>query len=213
LSERWPRGDGSEADEKFAEASVLFVDSPGYAAVSEKLSSQELAELVKRFYGSAGDTVYLFGARHMQFIGEGLLAVFVDASDTRSVSHGLRAARAALGLADAARGIGQYLESQYPGRSLPRFEVSVALNNGPVTLARLQDPLHDAVAQILPVGDAVTTTFLLQKQAHRLGWSIVASASMLRGITGAVQTDRRAMVSLPGRSAAMDAVELVALAP
>lgn len=212
LSERWPTGDGSAADERFAEASVLFVDIPNYAAVSEKLSSQELAELVKRFYGSAGDTVYLFGARHMQFIGEGLLAVFVDATDTRSVSHGLRAARAALGLADAARGIRQYLASQYPGRNLPRFEVNVALHNGPVTLARLQDPLHDAAAQILPVGDAVTTTMLLQKQAHQMGWSIAASVSTLRGITGAVQIDRRALVSLPGRSAALDAVELVALA-
>jgi class 3 adenylate cyclase len=212
LSERWPTGDGSEADEKFAHATVLFADIPNYAAVSEKLSSQELAELVKRFYGSAGDTVYLFGARHMQFIGEGLLAVFVDATDTHSVSHGLRAARAALGLADAARGIRQYLETQYPGRDLPRFEVNVALHNGPVTLARLQDPLHDAAAQILPVGEAVTTTMLLQKQAHALGWAIAASVSTLRGITGAVQIDRRALVQLPGRSAELDIAELVGLA-
>ena len=119
---------------------------------------------------------------------------------------------AALGLADAGRGIRQYLASQYPGRNLPRFEVNVALHNGPVTLARLQDPLHDAAAQILPVGDAVTTTMLLQKQAHQLGWSIASSVSTLRGITGAVQIDRRALVSLPGRSAALDAVEMVALA-
>lgn len=212
LSERWPAGDGSEADEKFADATVLFVDIPSYAAVSEKLSGQELNELVKRFYGSAGDTVYLFGARHMQFVGEGLLAVFVDAQDTRSVSHGLRAARAALGLADAARGIRKYLADQYPGRDLPPFEVNVALHHGPVTLAWLQDPLHDAPAQILPVGDAVTTTMLLQKQAHGLGWSIAASISTLRGIMGAVTIDRRALVQLPGRSATLDAVELVALA-
>lgn len=212
LSERWPSDDGSDADEKFADATVLFVDIPNYAAVSEKLSSQELAELVKRFYGSAGDTVYLFGARHMQFIGEGLLAVFVDATDTQSVSHGLRAARAALGLADAARGIRQYLETQYPNRDLPRFEVNVALHNGPVTLTRLQDPLHDAAAQTVPVGDAVVTTMRLQKQAHALGWAIAASISTLRGITGAVKIDRRALVSLPGRMAPLDAAELVALA-
>jgi DNA-binding response OmpR family regulator len=212
LSERWPTGSGNEADEKFASATVLFVDIPNYAAVSEKLDSHELTELVKRFYGSAGDTVYLFGARHMQFIGEGLLAVFVDATDTHSVSHGLRAARAALGLADAARGIRQYLGTQYPGRDLPRFEVNVALNNGPVTLTRLQDPLHDAAPQIVPVGDAVITTMLLQKQAHALGWAIAVSVSTLRDIAGAVRMDRRALVPLPGRSAQLDAAELVALA-
>lgn len=212
LSERWPTGDGSNADERFSDATVLFVDIPNYAAVSERLSSQELAELVKRFYGSAGDTVYLFGARHMQFIGEGLLAVFVDAANTRSVSHGLRAARAALGLADAARGIRQYLEEHFGARDLPRFDVNVALHSGPVTLARLQDPLHDVSAQILPVGDVVTATMLLQKQAYSLGWSIAASANMLRGVLGAVQVGRRAIVNLPGRSAALDAAELLALA-
>lgn len=37
-----------------------------------------------------------------------------------------------------------------------------------------------------PVGDAVTTTMLLQKQAHQLGWSIAASVSTLRGI-GAIR--------------------------
>lgn len=211
LSERWPSAGGSDADERFAEATVLFVDIPNYAAVSERLNSQELAELVKRFYGSAGDTVYLFGARHMQFVGEGLLAIYVDAADTRSVSHGLRAARAALGLADSARGIRQYLDERYPERQLPRFEVNVALHSGPVTLARLQDPLHDAAPQTLPVGDVVTATMLLQKQACSMGWPIAASLAMLRGITGGVQVGRRALLSLPGRSGALDSAELLAL--
>jgi class 3 adenylate cyclase len=211
LSERWPSGDGSAADERFVEATVLFVDIPNYAAVSERLSGQELAELVKRFYGSAGDTVYLFGARHMQFIGEGLLAVFVDAANTRSVSHGLRAVRAALGLADAARGIRQYIDEPFPARALPRFEVNVALHSGAVTLAHLQDPLHDASAQLLPVGDVVTATMLLQKQALRLGWSIAASLSMLRAVAGEVEIGQRAVLQLPGRSASLEAAEVLAL--
>ena len=168
--------------------------------------------MVKRFYGSAGDTVYLFGARHMQFIGEGLLAVFVDASDTQSVSHGLRAARAAIGLTDSARGIRMYLKTHYADRQLPEFEINVALHSGPVTLTRLQDPLHDVSAQILPVGEAVTTTMLLQKQAQALGWTIAVSVNALRGITGAVRINRRALVSLPGRATPLDVAELVELA-
>ena len=90
--------------------------------------------------------------------------------------------------------------------------MNVALHSGPVTLARLQDPLHDVSAQILPVGDVVTATMLLQKQAYSLGWSIAASANMLRGVLGAVQVGRRAIVNLPGRSVALDAAELLALA-
>ena len=49
LGARWPSGDGQEADQRFNNATVLFADIPGYASVSERLSSAELSELVKRF--------------------------------------------------------------------------------------------------------------------------------------------------------------------
>jgi CheY-like chemotaxis protein len=211
LSERWPEGDPDAGDERLPNATVLFVDIPNYATVAEKLESRELAELVKKFYGSANDTVHLFGARHMRFVGEGLLAVFASDTDTRTVNHGLRAARAALGLVESTRGIDEYLKARYPGRQLPRFEVNVALHTGPVALTVLQDPLHGGPAQTLPVGDAVSATMLLQKQGRALGWPIIASVAALRSVTGAVKTGARAFVELPGRSLPMDAVELVGL--
>jgi class 3 adenylate cyclase len=191
---------------------VLFVDIPNYATVAERLDPQELSELVKKFYGNANDTVHLFGARYMRFIGEGLLAVFAGETDTQTVSHALRAARAALGLVESARGIDEYLNSHYRGRNLPRFEVNVALHTGPVALAVLADPLHGGPPQTLPVGDAVSATLLLQKQGRALGWPIAASMPALRPITGAVRTGARAMVELPGRSLPMDAAELIGLA-
>ncbi|MDO8277201.1 MAG: response regulator [Burkholderiaceae bacterium] len=212
LSDRWPSGDDSADDEKFVNATVLFVDILNYATMAERLSSDEVGELVKKFYGSAGDTVHLFGARHMQFIGEGLLAVFVDSSDTRSVNHGLRAVRAALGLVDSAQRMRQYQHVQFGDRDLPRFEVAVTLHDGPVTLARLHDPLHGTGVQTLPVGDAVSATMLLQKHARSQGWAITASVTTLRGITGAVKMGARALIELPGRSAPMDAAEVLSLA-
>jgi CheY-like chemotaxis protein len=211
LSERWPTGSGADGDQKFPSATVLFVDIPSYAGVAEKLDPAELTELVKKFYGSANDTAHLFGARHMQFIGEGVLAVFVDATDTHTVNHGLRAVRAALGLVEASRSIQQYLASTYPGRQLPRFQANVALHAGPVTLTLLHDPLHAPTAQALPVGDAVSATMQLQRQGRTIGWPIMASVAALRLVTGAVDTDRRALIDLPGRSSPMDVAEITGL--
>ena len=210
LSDKWPGADTGTEDEKFASATVLFVDVLNYAALAEKLSTEELSGIVRKFYSNAGDTVHLFGARHMQFVGEGLLAIFVDSSDTPSVNHGLRAARAAMGLVDAAKRVQKFLDTQFPQRSLPSFGVSVALHSGAVALAKLQDPLHGEV-RILPVGDAVNATLLLQKQASHAGWIVVASVSMLRGITGAVKTGARALITMPGRTLPIDSVELLAL--
>ena len=212
LAERWPSGDGTAADERFDSATVLFVDMPHYAVMAEKLSAPELSDLVRKFYASVGDTVHLFGALHMQFVGEGLLAVFAGETDTRSVNHGLRAARAAIGLIDSANSLRNYQEMQFAGRGLPRFQVSVALHSGPVTLARLHEPMHRSVAQVLPVGDAVVAAMQLQRRANGLGWTIVASMTMLRMVTGAVRIGSRSLVDLPGRSAPLDAAELLGLA-
>ncbi|MDO9402433.1 MAG: response regulator [Polaromonas sp.] len=211
LSEKWPVAEAGSEDEKFASATLLFVDVLNYAAFAEKLSTEDLSHVVRKFYNNAGDTVHLFGARHMQFVGEALLAVFVDSTDTQSVNHGLRAARSALGMVDAAKRVEKYLQTQFPHQNLPDFKVSVALHSGAVALAKLQDPLHGEV-RILPVGDAVNSTLLLQKQSGVMGWTIIASVPMLRGVTGGVKTGARALVPLPGRSMPMDAAELLSLA-
>jgi DNA-binding response OmpR family regulator len=210
LSEKWPTAEVGTTDEKFASATVLFVDVLHYAAFAEKLSTDELSDMVRKFYSNAADTVHLFGARHMQFVGEALLAIFVDSADTQSVNHGLRAARAALGMVDAAKRVQKYLENHFPHKQLPQFGVSVGLHSGPVALAKLDDPLHGNL-QILPVGDTVNSTLLLQKQASVVGWTVIASVPMLRGVTGAVKTGARALVPLPGRTQPMDASELLAL--
>jgi class 3 adenylate cyclase len=175
------------------------------------LSAAELSELVRKFYGNANDTVHLFGARTMRFVGEGLLAIFAAGNDTRTTSHALRAARAALGLVDSARGVQRFLAQRHPGAALPPFEASVALHVGDVTLTELTDPLHGSAKQVLPVGDAVSATMLLQKQAHASGWAACASVDALRSVTGAVRTGARALLALPGRAAPIDAVELVGL--
>ena len=44
------------------------------------------------------------------------------------------------------------------------------------------------------------------------GWKIAASASMLRAVAGALKTGRRKRLSLPGRSSAMDAAEVLGIA-
>lgn len=209
LADRWPTAPGSATDEKFEHATVLFVDMANYSTLAEQLSDAEFSELVKKFYGSAGDTVYLFGAQHMQFVGEGLLAVFVENNDTRSVNHGLRASRAALGLVDSAHRMRHYLQTRFPDRQLPLFKVSVALHDGPVVLTRLDDPLSGRPAQSIPVGDAVSVTMLLQKQAQALDWAIVASKAMLASVKDVVKTGREAPVLLPGRPVPIEAAELL----
>lgn len=211
LSEQWPESSPAQANEKFASATVLFADMHDYELWTQRLSGTELSDIVQQLYSSVGDTVYLFGAHSMQFVGDGMLCVFVDGSDTLSVNHGLRAVRAALGLADATKRIDAYAQQHFAGRGLPGFSLGVALHSGPVAFASL-DGLIGRAAQTTPVGETVATALKLFQSQPPLNWTIAASVQAVRLVTGAVRTGRRAMVQVPGRAKPMDAVEIVGLA-
>jgi DNA-binding response OmpR family regulator len=210
LSEQWP-GDQAPQVDRIDTATVLFIDMCQYATWAERLSSAELAELVQQFYGNAGDTVHLFGASHMQFVGEGMVAVFAAGQDTQSVNHGLRAVRAAFGLLDARRRVQQFAATRFEGRGLPAFDVVIALHSGPVAMARLQG-LFGSGGQLTPVGDTVSSAVALHQAALSAQWQIATTVQTGRLVAGAVKIGRRALVPVPGRSQPLDTLELTALA-
>lgn len=210
LNAQWPDSSGVQASEKFASATVLYADICDYGAWTQALDSSELSALVQQLYTSVGDTVYLFGAYSMQFVGEGLLCVFVDAADTNSVNHGLRAARAALGLASATRSIDAYVQKHFAGRGLPKFSLTVALHSGPVAYASL-DGLINRTGQATPVGETVAAALKLFQGEPRLDWTVAASVQTARLVTGAVRVGRRTLVQLPGRAQSIDTLEILGL--
>lgn len=210
LSEQWPESGLDQDNEKFATATVLFADMRDYGVWTHKLSSTELSDIVQQLYTSVRDTVYLFGARYMQFVGDGMLCVFVDSADTQSVNHGLRALRAALGLASATQRIDGYVRQRFSERGLPAFSLGVALHSGPVTFANLDGLI--STAQTTPVGDTVAAALKLFHGEPVLNWTIAASAQTVRLVTGAVRTGQRALVQIPGRSQPIDTLEILGLA-
>ena len=210
LSEQWPDGGLVSEGEKFNNATVLFADIRDYPLWTQRLSSAELSEVVQQLYSSVGDTVHLFGAHYMQFVGDGMLCVFVDAGDTHSVNHGLRAVRAALGLADATKRISAYTQQRFADRTLPPFSLGVGLHSGPVAFARLEGLLSSS-GQTTPVGDTVTVAMQLFEGKPRLDWTVAASVQAARMVAGAVRTGRRVLVQVSGRMPHIDTVEIVGI--
>ncbi|MEO5658201.1 MAG: response regulator [Polaromonas sp.] len=211
LSEQWPESSVVQDSDKFASATVLYADMRDYGLWTQTLSSTELGEIVQQLYSSVGDTVYLFGAHYMQFVGDGMLCVFVDAADTHSVNHTLRAMRAALGLSNATRRIDAYVQKHFADRGLPKFALGVSLHSGPVAFTSL-DGLIGRTGQTTPVGDTVAAALKLFEGEPRLSWAVAASVQAVRLVTGAVRTGQRALVQVPGRSQPIDTLEILGLA-
>ena len=211
LAEQWPDGGLVQDGVKFASATVLFAEIHHYAQWAQKLSSTELGDLVRKFYGTTGDTVHLFGAHYMQFVGDGMLCVFVDAADTKSVNHALRAVRAALGLKDAARRVESFAAQEFVARGLPVFGLNVALHSGPVSFTRLEG-FTGGTSQTTPVGDTVAAAMRMFRGEPPIDWPVAASVSAARLVTGGIRSGRRAMVKVAGRTHPLDVVEITSLA-
>jgi CheY-like chemotaxis protein len=210
LSEQWPASGSGQEGGKFANATVVYADICDYDRWNASLTSAELSEVINYFYSNAGDTVHLFGAHHMQFVGEGMLCVFVDEDDTVSVNHALRATRAALGLQDAVRRVDAYVRMRYPNRHLPPFAVSLALCSGEVAFTQLSGMLGKAVHNT-PVGGTVTAALRLFQSTPALNWTVACSAKTARLVSSNVKLGRRAVVEVPGHAMSFEVLEIVSL--
>lgn len=203
LSEQWPGDARSQAAQTYPQATVLFADIRHYPAWLAALSTTEMGQLLKRFYENSGDTVHLFGASALQFVGEGVLAVFADEAASLTAPHSLRAAKAALGLRTAAASMAGFVRSQFPTHTLPAFDVGMALHSGPVAMMRLEGLLGGST-QLIPVGETVVDAMAMQRHATHAQGAITVSAPVLRSITGAVKPVSRYLLPLPHRSEPMD---------
>ena len=213
LNDRWSSNLDNDEDTVLESASVLVVEliSP---ELSEILSNTELTDIVKRAYRSAGDTVNLFSAQHIQLVGERLLAVFHDSEKTVTATHRFNAIRAAFGLVDSLGQIGKHLKVTYAERKLPHFDVRVALHSGPVTIARLTDPFNVAPSMVLALGNTVNLALLLHEQARSSFWLVSASTAVLSGLREDALTIRgKASIRLRKNGLPLDVVELTGLTP
>ena len=213
LNDRWSGNLDNDEDTVLESASVLVVEliSP---ELSEILSNTELTDIVKRAYRSAGDTVNLFSAQHIQLVGERLLAVFHDSKKTVTATHRFNAIRAAFGLVDSVGQIGKHLKVAYAERKLPHFDVRVALHSGPVTIARLTDPLSVAPPMVLALGNTVNLALLLHEQARSSTWLVSASTAVLSGLREDALTIRgKASIRLRKNGLPLNVVELTGLTP
>jgi CheY-like chemotaxis protein len=210
LSEQWPVTGGKQDGGKFSNATVLYADILHYDRWNADLSSDELSEVINFLYSSVGDTVHLFGARHMQFVGEGMLCVFVDEADTVSVNHALRAVRAALGLGNATRSVDGFVRKRFPGRHLPPFAVTVALDSGTVAFTHLSGLFGGAVHNT-PVGGTVTAALRLFQCTPGLNWPIACSAHTGSLVAATARLGKRAVVAVPGHSMAFEVREVLSL--
>jgi class 3 adenylate cyclase len=189
------------------EATVLFSDIRGFTSLAEKLSSREVAELLTEYFDRVCQPVLKNGGRHLRFIGDGLMAVF-DNTGGSPLPAARRAISAALGMTLATHEFRSWLAMRFAQRGLPAFAIGVGLHAGEVTICRLGTAQNQ---ETTPIGDTVNMAARLESASKELGWTVVASTSVMERAGEGVLTGGITSLEVRGKNVFMDVAEVVGL--
>jgi serine/threonine-protein kinase PpkA len=199
----------SDIAETLPDATVLFSDIRDFTSLAEKLSSTEVAELLTGYFERTCEPVLKNGGRYLKFIGDGLMAVFVDSPSGGSpLPAARRAVSAALGMALATHEFRAWLDTRFAARGLPAFAIGVGLHAGEVTLCRL-GTIHNK--ENTPIGDTVNVAARLEAASKELGWTVVASQCVMQRAGEGVQTGGMTSLAVRGKNTYVDVAEIVGL--
>jgi serine/threonine-protein kinase PpkA len=191
------------------EATVLFSDIRNFTSLAEKLSSSEVAELLTEYFERTCEPVLKNGGRHLKFIGDGLMGIFADTlSGGSPLPAPRRAISAALGMTLATHEFRSWIDKRFANRGLPPFAIGVGLHSGEVTICRLGTIQNK---ETTPIGDTVNVAARLEAASKELGWTVVASSTVLRDAGEGIQTAGMTSLGVRGKNVFVDVAEIVGL--
>ncbi|HET7201508.1 MAG TPA: protein kinase [Burkholderiales bacterium] len=211
-------GDGTDALEerdaasltgKVAEATVLFSDIRNFTTYSERLTSDEIATLLNAYLENACAPVIRCRGVIMKFIGDGIMALFERHPDDKKGDHAHRAVRAGLAMQLAALEFRGWIARHHAAQSLPEFSIGIGIHSGEVLLCHVGAPGR---TELTAVGDTVNIASRLEAQTKELGWAVVASEATFNLTNPAIAVGSRRKVGLRGRSAPIEAFEIIGIA-
>ncbi|MDY7095358.1 MAG: adenylate/guanylate cyclase domain-containing protein [Acidobacteriota bacterium] len=173
-----------------AEVTVLFADLVGFTALAERLSPEELAQLLEGFFTEAAEAVFSAGGTLDKFIGDCVMAFF--GAPMEQPDHALRGVRAAQQILNAVDRWNQRRGEQ--GQS--PLVVRVALNSGPVVVG---DIGSNRRVDYTVLGNTVNVASRLEEQASG-GGEIIIGPETHRLLAGQIPTESLGEMRLRGLS-------------
>ncbi len=203
MTEFGTSGAGQEVPERRF-LTIEFIDLVGFTDLAERLDSEDLGLLLRRYQQLALRIMERFGGFVAQVFGDGILVYFgYPAAHENDAERALRAALALLqGLRD--------LDTNVHGRAMPRLEARIGVHSGLVLIAQELQISARGVTQRV-VGEAVNLAARLQAEAPPGG--IVISRETVELVEGLFDCKALGVKPIKGLSRKAEVYEVVRALP
>jgi serine/threonine-protein kinase PpkA len=187
-------------------ATVLFADIREFEAFAERLTAEEVSQLLQKFFSSACESIAAQGGHVVKFLGGGLLALFEE--DASRAPHARRALHAAHALSGAVSVFRRWVEIRFGDRSLPEFVVCRGVHTGEVATTAIG--LGARSEQSL-FGEPVQFASILANAAKELGCAVLASRATIDAARPGVQTAKTHSIAAADSALVLEAAEVIAV--
>ena len=152
------------------DAVVCYFDLSGFTKLSERLTGEEIVEMLNDYFGVAVGVVQDHGGNVLKFMGDGMLAIF-------NVAKSEDANAAALEATMAMRSAMADKSVEREGKGLTTTGFTLALHRGEVLYGNIGGTTR---LDFTVIGPAVNTTARLSGMCAHVDQSIVISANVAR---------------------------------
>lgn len=186
------------------DVTVLFTDMKGFTTLSERLSPEEVVEMLNAFFGQACRPILDHGGEINTYLGDAVMAVWGAPLD--DPDHARNAMLAALEVAAEAVRFQGWMAERFAGRDLPVFDIGIGVHSGPAVSGNvgIEERIEYSV-----IGDTVNTAARIEGLTRDTGCRILVSQQALDRVGDSARTGQRAELAVKGRDQSVVVYELL----
>jgi adenylate cyclase len=190
-----------------AVVTVLFSDIRNFTTLSERLSPQDVVELLNAYFSKVCEIILAHGGMIDKFIGDAVMAVF--GAPLATPDHARQAVATALGMMEAAKEFRGWLNTRFPQLGGWDFAIGVGLHSGPAVVGNIGSRQR---LDFTVIGDTVNTASRLEGFTKEMGCPVVASQTVVDMAGAGVLTGRAEKAHVKGKSEPVAVLEILGLA-
>jgi adenylate cyclase len=182
---------------------AVFADIRGFTTLSETLAPSQLVDLLNEYLSAMTKLIFKNWGTLDKYIGDAIMAFW--GAPYPQTDHALRACRTGL---EMIQGL-ERLQEGWASRSLPRLEICIGINSGPMLVGNMGSKIR---FNYTVIGDSVNLASRLEGINRQFGTSIIISEGTYLLAKDQVVARELDLIQVKGKNHPVKVYELLGLA-
>ena len=185
---------------KRAVVTVLFADIRGFTSMSEKMSAQEVSEILNEYFSEMEPIITEYNGIINKFIGDAIMAVFGEPiQDANHIQNAVKCGYAMLSRVE-------FLHKKWENTGKPKIEIGIGINTGEVFVGNIGSANR---MEYTVIGDTVNLASRLESYNKIYKTKMLISTSVYKEVRSIADVIKIPDVQIRGKANKIDIYEVL----